>query len=235
VPDGAPDPDGGATATPPDEGELRPLSSIRRVVARKMAEAWRTIPAVTLQRSAPFAALLAARDRLADPTGRKPAVDALLASLVGRALAEHELLNGSWREEERAVLVNPRRNVAVAVDTPGGLMAVVLQDADRRPVADLDADLVAMVERARAGRSRQPDLAGATFTITNLGGLGIDSFNPIVTPPQAAVLGVGAVRPSPIDDRPATLGLTFDHRVVDGADAARFLARLVELLRDPPF
>ena len=222
----------GGSAAPAPEGELRPLSTFRRVVARKMAEAWRTIPAVTLHRSVPFARLLTARERLADPTGRKPAIDVLLAIFVGRALAEHPLLNGSWREEERAVLVHPGRNVAIAADTPQGLSAVVLREADRRPVGELDADLVAMVERARAGRSLLVDLAEATFTITNLGGLGVEAFNPIITPPQSAVLGVGAVRPDPPDQRPATLSLTFDHRVVDGADAARFLARLAELVSE---
>lgn len=222
----------GESTSPAPEGELRPLTTFRRVVARKMSEAWRTIPAVTLQRSVPFARLLAARERLAGPTGRKPAIDALLASLAGRALAEHSLLNGSWREEERAVLVHPQRNVAIAVDTPQGLSAVVLREADRRSIEELDADLVAMVERARAGRSLLADLADATFTITNLGGLGVEAFSPIITPPQCAVLGVGAVRPDPLDQRPATLSLTFDHRVVDGADAARFLARLVELVGD---
>jgi len=222
----------GGSEPPAADDELRPLTTFRRVVARKMAEAWRTIPAVTLHRSVPFARLLAARERLADPTGRKPAVDVLLAIFVGRALAEHPLLNGSWREDERAVLVHPQRHVAIAVDTPLGLSAVVLREVDRRSVEELDAELVAMVERARAGRSLLADLADATFTITNLGGLGVDAFNPIITPPQSAVLGVGAVQPEPAAERPATLSLTFDHRVVDGADAARFLARVAELVSE---
>lgn len=209
--------------------ELRRTSSIRRVVARKMTEAWRTIPAVTLHRSVSFDALLETRQRLADG-GRKVAVDTFLTKLAALALAEHDLLNGSWVEEERAVLVHLDRNVAVAVDTPAGLSAVVLRAADRRSVAELDVELRTMVDRAREGKSRPDDVLGATFTLTNLGSLGIDAFDPIITLPQSAVLGVGAIHALPDGTRSITLSLTFDHRVADGADAARFLGRLAELI-----
>ena len=209
--------------------ELRRTSSIRRVVARKMTEAWRTIPAVTLHRSVSFDALLETRERLAGG-GRKVAIDTLLSKLAALALAEHDLLNGSWVDEERAVLVHLERHIAVAVDTPAGLSAVVLRAADQRPVAELDAELRAMVDRAREGKSRPDDVFGATFTLTNLGSLGVDTFNPIITLPQSAVLGVGAIHALPGGTRSVTLSLTFDHRVADGADAARFLGRLAELI-----
>jgi pyruvate dehydrogenase E2 component (dihydrolipoamide acetyltransferase) len=156
--------------------------------------------------------------------------------VVGRALARHELLNGSFVEERQAVLVHSHRNVAVAVDTPRGLTAVVLRDADRRAPGDLDRDLIAMVDRARAGRSLPADLVDATFTITNLGAFGVEMFSPIITPPQSAVLGLGAIRPiMPTGDRSATLSLTFDHRVLDGADAARFLGTVAELVATSEF
>jgi pyruvate dehydrogenase E2 component (dihydrolipoamide acetyltransferase) len=212
--------------------DLRPLSPVRRVVARRMTEAWQTIPAVTLQRSVAFGALLELRGRLADGE-RKPAIDTLLARIVALALTEHDRLNGSWREESRAVLVHPERNVAIAVDTPRGLTIVVLGRADARTIPDLDADLRAMVLRARDGRSLPADVEGATFTITNLGALGVEAFNPIITPPQCAVLGVGALHATAAGSDQVTLSLTFDHRVVDGADAARFLARVVELIATP--
>jgi pyruvate dehydrogenase E2 component (dihydrolipoamide acetyltransferase) len=197
-----------------------------------MSDSWATIPAVTLHRSVPFAPLLAARVRLAGEEGRLPAIDAVLAILVARILGEFELLNGSYLVEQRAVLVHPRPNIAVAVDTPNGLTAVVLRDADRLSPAEADAQLAAMVGRARAQHSLRDDLVEATFTITNLGALGVEAFTPIITPPQAAVLGVGAARPLPSDERPATLSLTFDHRVVDGAYGARFLARLAQRLTE---
>jgi len=205
--------------------DIRPLTMIRRVVARKMTQAAQTIPAVTLHRDAAFARLLHERTELGAAAGHRLRLDAILAAIVGRALVRHELLNGSWVETPPAVLVHPERNVAIAVDTPVGLVAVCLRDADVRAPAELDSQLGDMVARALAARVLPDDVSGATFTITNLGSLGIDAFTPIVTPPQAAVLGVGAARG--VEGRPATLSLTFDHRIVDGADAARFLADVV--------
>jgi pyruvate dehydrogenase E2 component (dihydrolipoamide acetyltransferase) len=205
--------------------DLRPLGRIRRVVARRMTESAQTIPAVTLHRDAAFAALLRRRQELAVPPGRGPAIDAMLAAVVARALVTHDLLNGSWVDEPPAVEVHPARHIAIAVDTPHGLVAVVLRDADTQPIAELDRRLVEMVGRARSGKLSLEDVTDATFTITNLGGLGVASFTPIITPPQAAVLGVGAAAPD--GDRRAALSLTFDHRIVDGADAARFLADIV--------
>jgi len=156
----------------------------------------------------------------------------MIARAAAITLTQFDLLNGVFDEAAAAVRVLPERHVAVAIDTDRGLTAVVLRGADRRDELDLSAALTELVERARAGRSRTDDLAGATFTITNLGGLGIDAFTPIIVPPQVAILGIGRFR---ADERtaPATLSLTFDHRVVDGAYAARFLARLVECLADP--
>jgi len=211
------------------EGQLRPLSATRRVVARRMAESSRSLPAVTLHRSLSMATLLERRRILARQLDRPPIIDAMLAHAVGTALAEFELLNGSFDDDALAVRVWPDRNIAVAADTEHGLTAVVLRAADRRDEIDLSDALVELVERARARRSRPDDLTGATFTITNLGSLGVDSFTPIVTPPQAGVLGVGRIRLSDVGS-PATLSLTFDHRVVDGAYGARFLGRLEELL-----
>jgi pyruvate/2-oxoglutarate dehydrogenase complex dihydrolipoamide acyltransferase (E2) component len=212
----------GQDGEPPD---LRPLTMIRRVVARRMTQAAQTIPAVTLHRDVAFARLLRERDELGAVSGRRPAIDAILAAIIGRVLVTHDLLNGSWVETPPAVQVHAARNVAVAVDTPMGLVAVMLGSADTRDVVDLDTQLGEMVARARAGRLLPTDVSGATFTISNLGGLGIDAFTPIITPPQAAVLGVGAARHD--DERRTTLSLTFDHRIADGADAARFLADVV--------
>lgn len=176
-----------------------------------------------------MATLLERRRRLARQLARPPIIDAMLAHAVGAALAEFELLNGSYDDDSLAVRVWPDRNIAVAADTEHGLTAVVLRAADRRDETDLSDALAELVERARARRSRPDDLADATFTITNLGSLGVDAFTPIVTPPQAGVLGVGRIRVGDVGS-PATLSLSFDHRIVDGAYGARFLARLEEML-----
>lgn len=212
-------------------GDARPLSATRRVVARKMAESARTIPAVTLHRSAPMAGLLARRRRLSELTGMPISIDAMLARAAAVTLAEFDLLNSVFDEDAFTVRVLPARNIAVAVDTDRGLTAVVLREPDRRDDAASSRLLGELVARAREGRSRIEDVSDATFTVTNLGGFGIDAFTPIVVPPQVAILGIGrfaAAEP----DAPATLSLTFDHRVVDGAYAARFLARLVDHLDD---
>ena len=117
----------GTEVPPPD---IRPLNMIRRVVARKMTQAAQTIPAVTLHRDAAFARLLHDRSELGAATGHRLRLDAILAAIVGRALVRHDLLNGAWVETPPGVLVHPERNVAIAVDTPVGLVAVSLRQAD---------------------------------------------------------------------------------------------------------
>lgn len=212
--------------------EIRPVTGIRKVVARRMAEAWRTIPAVTLNRTLPMGPLLELRTAHANATGTKLSLDAVLAGCVARALAGTPILNGSWLEAEQAVAVHPHRNIAVAVDTPSGLTVVVLRDADTKTPGALTAELIEMVGRARDRRSLPADVADATFTITNLGSLGIDTFSPIITLPQAAVLGIGRIAGPEVEGRPAHVSLTFDHRVADGADAARFLLALVDRIEE---
>jgi pyruvate dehydrogenase E2 component (dihydrolipoamide acetyltransferase) len=217
---------------PEPRDEIRPMTGIRKVVARRMAEAWRTIPAVTLNRTLPMGPLLELRTAHASATGTKLSLDAVLAGCVARALASHPILNSSWLEAEQAVAVHGHRNIAVAVDTPGGLTIVVLRDADAKAPAALTAALTEMVGRARNRRSLPADVADATFTITNLGALGIETFSPIITLPQAAVLGVGRIAGPEVVGRPAHVSLTFDHRVADGADAARFLVALGERIEE---
>ncbi len=223
-------PDGDPATTTPDE--IRRLSAVRRVVARRMTETWRTVPAVTLHRTVQFEALLALRAASQEQDGGRIPVDALLAWAVARSLREHRILNSSWLEDQQAVAIHRAVNVAIAVDTPHGLTAVVLRDADTRTPAELGKTLTEMVTRARDRRSLQADVAGATFTITNLGALGVDQFTPIITPPQAAVLGIGRIAGSGADERVAHVSLTFDHRITDGADAARFLITFADRLAD---
>jgi pyruvate dehydrogenase E2 component (dihydrolipoamide acetyltransferase) len=188
-----------------------------------MTQAAQTIPAVTIHRSVAFARLLARRQAIRAAGGQAPTLDVMVARIVALSLKDYELLNGSWVEDPPAVRVHPARHVAVAVDTPNGLTIVVLHAADDSTEAALEETFRSMVERAKVGRAVMEDVEGATFTITNLGGLGVEAFSPIITPPQVAVLGLGAVAPAPDADRRGTLSLTFDHRVVDGAYAARFL------------
>ena len=162
--------------------------------------------------------------------------NALVVRAAARALREHPRINGPG---------DGRVAVAVATDSPDGLLAPVLADPDRLPPDRLDRQLRRLADRARQGRLSDRELAGATFTVINLGAFGVPEFHAAVTPPQAAALSVGAVAPRPVV-RDGTLvaravvvrvgcrvGLTVDHRVADGADAARFLADVRDLLEDP--
>ena len=164
----------------------------------------------------------------------------MIVKACGRALAEWPLLNSSWRGD--AIVSHRHCNIGVAVAVEGGLLAPVVRDADARPLGSIAADLKALAERARAGRATLDDLTGGTFTVTNLGAFGIESFNPIITPGQAAILGVGRIAEKPVARngqvvarRTMSLCLSFDHRIVDGAPAAQFLQRIQVILESPDF
>lgn len=221
-----------------------PLSRIRRLTAERMAASARSVARVTLfleadlEEAARFRAQLTPEfARLGIP--RLP-WDALIAKAAGLALAEHPAINASWIEGE-GIRRHPATHVGVATALePEGLIVPVLRNATVRPLRELTADLVALVDRARAGRLGPADLEGGTFTITNLGAQRVEAFTPILNPPEAAILGIGRIAPKPavVDGRLAvrtgsTLSLSFDHRVVDGAPAAAFLARLAEILERP--
>ncbi|GIW07388.1 MAG: dihydrolipoamide acetyltransferase component of pyruvate dehydrogenase complex [Dehalococcoidia bacterium] len=225
-------------------GPVIPLSRVRKLTAERMAASARTAPHVTLFLDADLEEAARFRAQLAPEFARlgvpKLPWDAILAKAAALALAEHPALNARWVEGEGI-----RRHSAVHVGVatalePEGLVVPVLRDAGTRTLRELAADLLALIERARAGRLGPDDLAGGTFTITNLGGQRIDAFTPIINPPEAAILGIGRIAEKPavragqlVIRTQATLALSFDHRVVDGAPAAAFLARLAELLERP--
>ena len=201
-----------------------PLSPTRRVVARRMEESWRNVPQVTLTRAIPFEALVLARSQLAAAAGRPASVDAMVARRLALALRAHPLFTGRFDEARMAVGTPDAVHVGVAVDTDHGLVAVTLRNAAVRDDQELSDELGALAERARSRRLRPDDLAGACVTVTNLGSLGVEAFTPIVVPGQSAIVGLGAIRRTE-PGKPATVSLTFDHRVADGADAARLLER----------
>jgi len=192
---------------------------------------------VTLTTKADATQLVAWRSRY--PTASSAAVPSytdLCLKVVAVALRQHPLLQAQWREE--GLFVPEAIDIAVAVDTDAGLLAPVVRGADHLPIDEIAKQTRDLITRARAGTLKADEMRGGTFTITNLGMFGIDAFTPIIHLPQCAVLGIGRIvrEPAVVDDRVAprdqmTLSLTFDHRVVDGAPAARFLdtvRRLVE-------
>jgi pyruvate dehydrogenase E2 component (dihydrolipoamide acetyltransferase) len=234
----------GAAQQPAGAGDVQPLSRIRRVTAQRMAASAATTARVTLFLEADFSEAARFRQQLVPEFARlgvaKLPWDALVARAAALALGEHPNVNAQWVEGEgirRQAGVHV--GVAVAVE-PEGLVVPVLRDAHVRSLRELAAELLELVERARAGRLEVAEMQGGTFTITNLGAYRIDGFTPILNPPETAILGVGRIADKAvviegrIEARTmCTLSLSFDHRVVDGVPAAAFLARLAELLERP--
>ncbi|HEV7663690.1 MAG TPA: dihydrolipoamide acetyltransferase family protein [Chloroflexota bacterium] len=233
-----------ADTAQPATGGVLPLSRLRRLTAEHMASSAQTTARVTLFLEADFSEAARFRAQLQPEFARlgvpKLPWDALIARAAGLALLEHPALLAQWVDglglrSPDAVHVG----VAVALE-PEGLVVPVLRDASSRSLRELARDLLALAEKARAGRLSPTEMQGGTFTITNLGAYRIDGFTPIVNSPETAILGVGRIAPQAvvIDGQVqartmCSLSLSFDHRVVDGASAAAFLARLAELLERP--
>ncbi|WP_211174497.1 dihydrolipoamide acetyltransferase family protein [Pseudonocardia xinjiangensis] len=216
------------------------LSRARRLTADRMAESAATVPSFPLTAEVDMTRALELRSGIADlgDATAVPTVTDLVVAASGRALWEHPRVNASYREGTVAMF--ERVNIGVAVDTPEALLVPTVTDADRRSLTSIAVRTRELAELARSGRIGPADLEGATFTVSNLGMFGVTVFEAVINPPQAAILAVGALRrlPREIDGevqfRPVlTLTLTSDHRVLDGAESARFLRRLVELLERP--
>ncbi|HEY3614450.1 MAG TPA: dihydrolipoamide acetyltransferase family protein [Gaiellales bacterium] len=234
-----------ATAAAADDGgrgsaERIPLTSIQRTIAQRMAETVATVPHYRLSADVDFGEVLRLRDRLRAAVGdAAPTVNDIVVALTGRALAEHPGINCSYAGD--AVVRHGRVNVGIAVARPGALLVPVVHDADSRSLGEIARASAALIERVRTSSSTPADLAGGTFTVSNLGMYGIASFDSIVNAPEAAILSVGAAQPRALVDESgavasrsyATLTLACDHRAIYGADAAAFLARLRTLLESP--
>lgn len=217
---------------------LAGLKGLRAVIAERLSQGWHERPQVTLTSDADATDLAALRETLSRTTGQRFPYDALFAWTVARALREFPYMNATLAEEGIRLL--PGIHLGVAVQTDRGLLVPVVRDADRRDLLDLQRELIGLAERALQGRSLPDELTGGTFTITNLGMFGIDAFTPIVNPPEAAILGIGRIAPRPVAREGrvvlrsmVALSLSFDHRLIDGAPAARFLARVRELIEAP--
>jgi len=225
-------------ALPAEGGDLEALTGLRGVIARRLAGGWRERPQVTLTTDADATYLVAARQQTIAELSEKIAYDALLVIIVARALREFPYMN--VRLTEAGIQPLDEINIGVAVDTERGLLVPVVREADRLGLLDANRTLRELAERAIAGHSLPDDLSGGTFTLTNLGMYGIDAFTPIINPPECAILGVGRIvaRPVGLDGQivlrdTMALSLSFDHRLVDGAPAARFLSRVKQLIERP--
>ena len=218
---------------PPGGTEREELSQIRRVVAQRMTES-AAIPQFHLTVDVDASALLKAqRDRR--QAGRRVSITAFLVKNLAELLERTPRFNASWKEDH--IEIHREVNINVAVATDRGLLVPVLRDCASKTVDEIEEQLSGLVDRARKGRTRPEEFAGGTFTLSNLGMYGIREFNGLINPPQSALLAVGEIRERPfvnqgvIGIRPEmSLTLAADHRVVDGAEAARFLDGLRQSL-----
>lgn len=229
-----------AQISPETAVEVESLTVVRSIIARRMAESAFTAPHVTLFAEADATSLVEARIQFnAELAGTvKISYNAWLIAITARALGEHPHLNACLVGDE----IHRYReiNIALAVDTDRGLLVPVIRQADRLGLLTIQQTGDSLIQRALSGKSLPDDLTGGSFTITNLGMFEIDGFTPIINQPQAAILGVGRIVPKPIviDSNVVvrqmmTLSLSFDHRLVDGGPAARFLQRIKQLIERP--
>ena len=217
--------------------ESIPLRSVRAVIAERMLHSATHTAQVTLTAEADATAIVALRDQLVQDDIHVT-YNHLFLVILGRALREHPKLNVSL--EGDVIKVWRRIHIGVAVDTERGLLVPVVRDVDQKGALQLSEETDSLIELARAGKCPPDELIGGTFTLTNLGMFGIDAFTPLINLPECAILGVGRIRRQPVMVEDQVVGremvwlsLTFDHRLVDGGPAARFLQRVVQLVEHP--
>ena len=234
----------GATEQP---GLLSGLSGLRAIIAERLSQSWRERPHVTLTTEVDVSGLVAFRDEVnallaesqqGEGEPIRISYNALLVKLAAECLHLFPNINVSLTRD--GIREHKSINIGVAVDTDRGLMVPVIKNARQLSLVEIQELLQDLAKRALEGRSTPEDLEGGTFTITNLGAYGIDAFTPIINPPESAILGVGRIlsRPIGVDGKvvlreTVVLSLTFDHRLIDGAPAARFMQKLSELLTQP--
>ncbi len=244
---------GGAASAPaspalPDftkwgEVERKPVSNIRRKTAEHLGNAWRVIPHVTQHDKADITAIESMRKQFgaqAERAGGKLTVTAVALKVVAAAMRRFPQFNASLDVGRGEIVFKKSIHVGVAVDTSRGLLVPVIRNVDQKGIVELSVELAKASEKARAGKLTLDDMQGGGFTITNLGGIGGTSFTPIVNWPEVAILGMSRGSHEPVYNGQAfeprlmlPLSLSYDHRVIDGADGARFLRWVVDAFEQP--
>jgi pyruvate dehydrogenase E2 component (dihydrolipoamide acetyltransferase) len=223
-----------------EDTSVRP-SAMRRVIAERMSASWSTSPRVTFNMEADVSNLKAFRNSLKDASekgGVKLSYNHILIKICAKALGEFPYINASFNGSE--IILHRSVNVGLAVSVEGGLVVPNVKDVQSKPLFQIARETEDLIAASRKNTLTADDMTGGTFTITNLGMYGMESFSPIINQPELAILGVNAMIDKPvvvegqIVIRPMmNLSLTADHRVVDGAEAARFLARIKQLIENP--
>jgi pyruvate dehydrogenase E2 component (dihydrolipoamide acetyltransferase) len=214
------------------------LAGKRKATAERLSYGFHTTVPVTITMDARMQAILERRRELQSQTGEEVSITAYVVKAAAKALEDHQMINSSLEGDELRVYGDI--NVAVAINTPDGLVAPVVPHTNRKSLSEIFRYIRDLTERAMQNKLTVADLTGGTFTVTNLGGYGVELFAPVINPPQCAILGFGRTseRPVIIEKQVqtasiTTLSLVFDHRIVDGVPAAQYLQRVKELLEDP--
>jgi pyruvate dehydrogenase E2 component (dihydrolipoamide acetyltransferase) len=225
------------------EIERTPMTTVRRKTAENMSYAWATVPHVTQFDKADITELEELRKsfgKKAEAAGGKLTVTAIMLKIVASALKVFPQFNASLDMSRNDIVFKKYYHIGVAVDTDRGLLVPVIRDVDKKNILELSVELTQMAERARNKKLSLDEMQGGTFTITNLGGIGGTYFSPIVNAPDVAILGISRASVDPVfvngQFEPRLmlpLSLSYDHRLIDGADAARFLHWVVEALQQP--
>ena len=220
-----------------------PMNAIRKATMRNMAANWTNIPHVTHHDKADITNFDALKQRYAkqvEAAGGRFTPTAILIKAVAEALRRFPKFNASIDAENEQVVMKRYYHVGVAVDTPNGLLVPVIRDADQKSIIELCAELPALAKKARDRKLSLEEMQGGTFTISNIGGIGGTGFTPIIQAPEVAILGVSRSAVEPVYQNGAfaprtmmPLSLSYDHRVIDGADAARFCRWLCEAIEQP--
>jgi pyruvate dehydrogenase E2 component (dihydrolipoamide acetyltransferase) len=248
---GPPTATAGGPARPPAESidfsqwgpvSKKPLTALRQVIVRRMSESWNAVPRVTQFDEADFTHLNALRKKFAEQYEKKGVrltlTPLVLKALVG-TLKKHPIFNSSLDEAANEIVIKEYIHLGIAVDTEQGLIVPVIRDVDKKSVLDLSKELEQLAQKARDRKVSGDELKGGTFTISNQGAIGGAHFTPIVNKPEVAILGLGrgamkpVAREGKVEVRMMTpLALSYDHRVIDGGTAARFVVDLVKALED---
>jgi pyruvate dehydrogenase E2 component (dihydrolipoamide acetyltransferase) len=220
----------------------KPLSPLRQVIARRMGESWNAVPRVTQFDEADFTRLNELRKKHAaeyEKKGARLTLTPLVLKAVAATLKKHPLFNSSLDEAANELVLKEYCHIGIAVDTEQGLIVPVIRDVDKKSIFDLAKELELVAAKARDRKISAEELKGGTFTISNQGAIGGAHFTPIINLPEVAILGLGrgAMKPVARDGKAVVrmmtpLGLSYDHRVIDGGEAARFIVDLVAALQD---
>jgi len=231
-----------ATPKTHEKAEILPLSGMRKIIAENMTASKRTAPHVTINMEVDMFETFRLREKLIPvietTRGIKISFTDIIVKVTALALKKFPIINASIIEDK--IVKHPEVNVGVAVALDNGLIVPVIKNTDKKSIGEISASVKDLAQRARDNRLTPDEISGGTFTITNLGMYGVDSFNPIINQPESAILGVNRIVKKPVvrEDqmviRPMmTLSLSFDHRLIDGSLAAQFLKALKGILENP--